>query len=125
MSAETVVRKHEKELLHQQVLDLHHPNKSLSQICAEAKKVFKKEVAKSAVQSIIRNFKDRPSIAARKFPGRSRKIMDQDVPTYLHTVSFLTCMTCSLGTKQGCSGWPGSNQVGRQRNLLMCCMKRP
>jgi hypothetical protein len=64
--------KWEQEKLREFVIGLHKAGKSYGYICIEAEKLFKRRIPKPTVQSIVKNFKDRSSMAEKPKKGRNR-----------------------------------------------------
>ena len=74
------MQKFEVEKKRELILDLYWAGKSYQHIATEVAKIFKKPCTKSTVQSVVKRFKNRLSVAARVGCGRKTKMTPQYAP---------------------------------------------
>ena len=73
-SVDVVARRLEREWLRSEVLARHHAKKGYGKIADELSVELKRKITKSTVQSIVRTFKGRGSVIAKRQEGRPTKM---------------------------------------------------
>ena len=72
-----LMRQFEKEKRREFIIDLWKQKKSYAQIAKAVTEVFKGPCAKATVQSVIKVFKDRPTVCDKRRSGRPPKMSKQ------------------------------------------------
>ncbi len=112
-----LMKKFEQEKKREFVLDLWRQGKSYGYIATEVAKVFKGPCSRSTVQSIVRYFKDRPTVAQRSSGGRPSKMTAQ----YACFDSLQPSFTKFLGTKDRWVDVDGCRLYSVFRFSVRCC----
>lgn len=95
----------ERERLRSEVLKRHRLGFGYGKISKDLTQELGRNVSKSTVQSIVRQFKDRPSVVECAKKGRPTKMTPQYAREML---LYAYCLLLHTGIEGPCSGWQQS-----------------